>query len=95
MQNDKLNRIIEILINEVHPKKLILFGSRGKGIESYNSDYDIAIDSGKISRSDKRKLKEKLDEIIGLHKIDLVYINEVDQDFTNIIQETGKVIYEK
>jgi predicted nucleotidyltransferase len=95
MQNDKLNRIIEILINEVHPKKLILFGSRGKGIESYNSDDDIAIDSGKISRSDKRKLKEKLDEIIGLHKIDLVYINEVDQDFTNIIQETGKVIYEK
>ncbi len=95
MKDKKLNNIVKILIEEVHPKKLILFGSRGKGKASFNSDYDIAIDSKQISHSEKRELKEKIDEIIGLHKIDLVFVKEVDTGFKNIIQKTGKVIYER
>ncbi len=95
MKDYKLNNIIRILINELHPRKLILFGSRGKGTESLSSDYDIAIDSKKISLSEKRELREKIDEIIGLHKIDIVFFKEIDASFKHIIKKTGKVIYEK
>jgi predicted nucleotidyltransferase len=95
MKDNKLNNIIKILIDELHPRKLILFGSRGKGTESLNSDYDIAIDSERLSLSEKRELREKVDEIIGLHKIDIVFLKEIDTGFKDIIEKTGKVIYEK
>jgi predicted nucleotidyltransferase len=95
MKDKKLNSIVDIIINELGPEKLILFGSRGKGTALYNSDYDIAIESERIGLRKKRVLKEKIDEIIGLHKIDLVFLKDVDTDFRNIIQKTGKVIYEQ
>jgi predicted nucleotidyltransferase len=95
MKDKRLNNIVDILVDELHPEKLILFGSRGKGKAEFNSDYDIAIDSGKIDLSEKRILKEKIDKIIGLHKIDLVFLMEVDSGFKNIIQKTGKIIYER
>ena len=93
-QDTKLNKIIEILVKEIDPKKLILFGSRRKGKESFNSDYDIAVDSELINITKKRKVKEKIDEIIGLYKIDLIFLKEIDSDFKNIILKTGKIIYE-
>ena len=94
MQDIKLNNIVKILVTEINPKKLFLFGSRGKGTASFNSDYDIAIDSDTIDFTQKRKLKEKIDEVMGLYKIDLVYLKEIDADFKNIIIKTGRIIYE-
>ena len=94
MKDQRLNNIVDILITEIKPKKLILFGSRGKDNGNYNSDYDIAVDSEIISITEKRKLKEKIEDIIGLHNIDLIFLKEVDSDFKSIIIKTGKVIYE-
>ncbi len=93
-KDTRLNKIVEILVNEIKPEKLILFGSRGKGNASFNSDYDIAIDSELMNITEKRKLKENIDEIIGLYKIDLIFLREIDSDFKNIILKTGKIIYE-
>ena len=95
MTDKRLNNIVKILKDELHPDKLILFGSRGKGEASFNSDYDIAIDSDCIKLSDKRKLKEKVDLVIGLHKIDMIFLSEVDEGFREIIEKTGRVIYER
>jgi predicted nucleotidyltransferase len=81
-------------MKEIKPERLILFGSRGKGTESFNSDYDIAIDSELIKISEKRKLKEKIDKIIGLYKIDIIFLKEIDPGFKEIILKTGKIIYE-
>jgi predicted nucleotidyltransferase len=94
IKDNRLNNIIKILVNEINPQKLILFGSRGKETAAFNSDYDIAVESGLINISKKRKVKEKIDEIIGLYKIDLVFLKEIDPDFKNIILKTGKIIYE-
>ncbi|OGU71261.1 MAG: hypothetical protein A2V93_01375 [Ignavibacteria bacterium RBG_16_34_14] len=95
MKDERLNNIVKILIDKLHPKKLILFGSRGKEVASFNSDYDIAVDTNQISIREKRELKEKIDEIIGLHKFDLVFLKEVEKGFADLIQKTGKVIYER
>jgi uncharacterized protein len=94
IKDRKLNNIVQIIINEINPEKLILFGSRGKGTDSFNSDYDIAIDADPINFTEKRILKEKIESVTGLHKIDLVFLKEADNGFKNIIIKTGKIIYE-
>ncbi len=93
IKDQKLNNIIKILTKEIKPKSLILFGSRGKGTASINSDYDIAVDSELLTITEKRKLKEKIEEILGLYKIDLIFLKEIDADFKNLILKTGKIIY--
>ena len=95
MRDTILNRLIKVIIEDLHPKKIILFGSRGKGSYNYNSDYDLAIDAKKIEFREKRILKEKLNDMAGLHSIDIIFIKDVDKGFRNIILQTGKVVYEK
>ena len=95
MEEKRLNKIIKILVDELNPDRLILFGSRGKGEAFTNSDYDIAVDTHKIESRKKRMLKEKLEDILGLHKLDLVFINEVEKKFKEIILKTGRVVYER
>jgi predicted nucleotidyltransferase len=95
MKENKLNIIIKLIINEYNPKKVILFGSRSKGTNSFNSDFDLAIDSNKIDFRTKRKFHEKIENIIGLHKIDMVYLNEIEESFRKIILKTGKILYER
>ena len=95
MKENKLNIITELLIEELNPDKLILFGSRAKGTSFPNSDFDIAVETEKIDFRKKRIVKDKIRDVIGLHKFDLVFLNEVEKKFREIILETGKVIYER
>jgi len=95
MEEKRLNKIVNTLVDELNPERLILFGSRGKGNSFPNSDYDIAVDTQKIEFRKKRILNDKIEDILGLHKLDLVFLNEVEKKFREIILKTGKVIYER
>jgi len=93
---DAIERVIEILTREVQPDEVLLFGSRAKGTAHKGSDIDLAIVGGrKLSYRERRKMKEKIEDISGLYSVDIVFIEEVDKDFKELIRETGKVIYEK
>ena len=94
MKDKKLEKIVDVLIDEAHPRKIILFGSRAKGKSFSNSGYDIALDSNPQGLREKRKVKERIEQIIGLHKMNLVSIREVDDGFRKIIEKTGRIIYE-
>ena len=95
MQNKELKKIVDLIIKTSDPKRIILFGSRSKGNFDHSADYDLAIDSNKISFRNKRKLIEQIEEIIGLHSLDLINLDEVDSKFRKIISNTGKIIYER
>jgi len=96
MKRDKaLNEIVKIVVKHLNPKKIILFGSRGKGNFRFNSDYDIAVDSNQYDFRTIRKIKEKVNEAAGLKKVDVVFINEIEDGFKEIINKTGKILYEK
>ncbi|QEN03366.1 nucleotidyltransferase domain-containing protein [Thiospirochaeta perfilievii] len=43
IQDKKLEKIRDIIIEAVHPDKIILFGSRARGTNRDDSDYDIFI----------------------------------------------------
>ena len=90
-----LNKIIYLINSAISPKRILLFGSRGKETEREGSDFDIAIDSGQIETTKLRNLKEKIEEIAGLYSVDIVFLNDVEDGFRKIILDTSKVLYEK
>ena len=90
-----LNKIIYTINSTLSPKRIYLFGSRGKGNAKYNSDYDIAIDGKKPSSKILLQIEEEIEEILGLHKFDLVFLENVDKELIKIIKKSGKIIYER
>lgn len=86
---------IDILKKHLDLSKVILFGSRAKGNKNKHADFDFAVDSEQPPLSVQREINEEIEKISGLYKVDIVYIPSVDEEFKNIIKETGKLIYEK
>lgn len=95
MKDKRLSKIIDTIVGFVDPERIILFGSRGKGEGLKSADYDLAIEANEISFRKKRKLTEQLEETLGLHSLDLIYLSEVDAKFRKIILNTGLVVYER
>ena len=88
---------LDNVINEFkkyNPEKIILFGSRARGDYRKNSDIDIAVYIN-LSFREKRKLKEKIDLISGIYSVDLIFLDEVDENFKNKVLKEGKVLYAK
>lgn len=90
-----LVEITEILKKNFNPSKIILFGSRAKNINDPHADFDIAVSTERPSISKERKIKEEIEKVSGLYKVDIVYISSVDKEFKDIIIKTGKVLYER
>lgn len=88
-----LNNIISIIIKYLNPNKIILFGSRAKETHGKNADFDVAIDQKRVDIRLERKIREDIEKVAGLYKIDIVFLNSVDEVFKKIILQTGKVIY--
>ena len=94
-ENQILEKVLDLLKKYLKPSKVILFGSRSKGHASISSDFDFAVQCKIIGSEIKRKLKEKIEEVSGLYHVDIVYWNEINEDFRKIILASGKVIYER
>lgn len=95
--DNKVNKYISLIVEELkkyNPKKIILFGSRARGNYKRTSDIDIAVDL-ELPFREKRKLKEKIENISGLYSVDLIFLPDVNEDFRNKIIKEGKVLYEE
>lgn len=86
-----MSRIIEEC-KKYNAQEVVLFGSRAKGTAKTNSDFDIAVTGVK----DIEGLREELDSIPTLYKIDLV---DLDTCRNNLLMEDintyGCKIYQK
>ncbi len=89
------NSILNILKEKLNPARVILFGSRAKGMAANSSDFDFAVDCGTVGDETKRTVKEAIEAVSGLYKVDVVYLRDLEEDFRTIILKTGKVVYEK
>ena len=90
-----IDDIKQVLIKELNPSRIILFGSRAKNTNGNHADFDIAVDIKQPSTTIQREINEKIEQIIGLYKADVVYLGSVDVEFKNLIENGGKVIYER
>lgn len=95
-ETEILNKVREIILANIDVNRIILFGSRAKNKNRTGSDFDFAVDtSRKYNEKSIQELKDQVEKIAGLYKVDIVFLEEVDKEFKEIIFETGKVIYEK
>jgi len=92
-EKEVLDKIVLLLKEKLNPSLIILFGSRASEKHNTGSDFDIALDGDKIDVREMRKLKEKLEEISGLYRVDLIFLESVDSEFKNIIIKRGKILY--
>lgn len=90
-----INNIVSLLKKDIGPERMFLFGSRAEGRHSPGSDFDIALDGKKISVRKMRELREKLEKVSGLHKVDIIFLESIDKEFKDIILKKGKVLYER
>ena len=64
-----LNEIIKMIVEEVEPDKIILFGSRAKGEEKKVRDYDICV------------LKEGIEHRRKLAEVVFDWVSQIIKDF--------------
>jgi len=94
-EKEILANSLRIIKEELNPERIFLFGSRAKGTSSTNSDFDFAVDMKEPDFNSKNKLEEKLEGISGLYKIDLVFLDSIEEEFKNIIINSGEIVYER
>ena len=91
----QISEIMEQIIAECRQygaQEVILFGSRAKGTAKVCSDFDIAV----TGVADIEGLRDVLDNIPTLYKIDLVNMDTCRNDLLlEDIQAYGRKIYQK
>ena len=85
-----IDKIVSLIKKDIGPDRMLLFGSRAEGRHGPGSDFDIALDGKKISVRKMRELREKLEEVSGLHKVDIIFLESVDKEFKDIILSGDK-----
>jgi predicted nucleotidyltransferase len=99
LESEKTRQLIDeitgIIKTALHPKKILLFGSRAIGRGKKYSDFDIAVEGAEMDIRKERLIKEALDQKLGIFSVDLIDLDHVDADFRELVLKTGKVLYEK
>jgi predicted nucleotidyltransferase len=96
-EKEILDGIKRVLLEELNPGRILLFGSRAKKEtkRTQNSDFDIAV-SGKMPEISKfSRIKDRIESVAGLYKVDIVFLDSVDSGFRDVLLEESRVIYEQ
>jgi uncharacterized protein len=80
-KDQNLENILEKIIPEFNPKKVILFGSRANGSHSENSDYDLffIIEKSDLTRIERNQKARQLTWRLG-HSIDYFFYTQDEFD---------------
>jgi predicted nucleotidyltransferase len=99
----KLDEVVQRIVNEVAPDRIILFGSRARGDNKKESDYDLCILKRGIRN--KNKMTQKVYKILYGTGASIDIILETPSKYNrlknkwflihNEIDRFGRVIYEK
>lgn len=89
--NEKIyKRLINYFEYNRNIEKVILFGSRAKGVEKINSDIDLCVDY--IGKG-KGTVVEEINDIIGVYSCDIVFLNSLNEEIEKQIARDGIGIY--
>ncbi|MCX6150427.1 MAG: nucleotidyltransferase domain-containing protein [Ignavibacteriales bacterium] len=107
MYSETLKNIVEDIVSEAKPEKIILFGSFARGEENENSDIDLLIieKSPFSKKRSRRKEIQRIREKLSKYKIskDILIYDEKEFEFwkdslNHIIGSSlrnGKILYER
>lgn len=101
--NTALTNIVDILVREVEPDRVILFGSRAKGRHEERSDYDICVLKSGVAH--RRALAKQIYRLLYDIDAPVDVIVETPERFAQLqdnrfliykeIARHGQVIYER
>ncbi len=94
-EEEIITEIVRTITDYLHPGRIILFGSRARGKGQRYSDFDIAVERAEMDHRTERRLKEALDDKLGIFIIDLINLDKVDPEFKALILQHSKVVYER
>ncbi len=90
-----LRRIVEVIVREIDPDKIILFGSRARGDYKEDSDYDILVLKEGVRAEERRKIEMKIERMFLKEGI-FVPTDVIVQDshrYKSLKKRVGKVYY--
>ena len=91
----RITGILESRRERLAGYQVLLFGSRGRGIASSNSDYDIGIlGDTPLDLATYFEIKDAMDALPTLHTIDWVDLNRGSKDLRENAKKEGKLLYE-
>ncbi|HEY84451.1 MAG TPA: nucleotidyltransferase domain-containing protein [Chloroflexi bacterium] len=91
---ENIAKIVHLIAGKIHPRRIIWFGSRAQGKTQPYADYDIAFEGVEMTHRTERHLKDLLDQQLGIFSVDLVNLDKADPQFKEIVEQTGKIVYE-
>lgn len=83
----------DVILKHVSPQRIFLFGSRVTGEAKPESDYDFAFDAPEASYDVLDAIREDIEKLPTLYRIDITNIARADSRFSNRVRDTGLVIY--
>ena len=102
-----LEQMVEVIVKIAQPERIILFGSRAKGTEEENSDYDfLVIDAKPFSKSRSRiKQISKVSQALASFRVSadlLLYSTDEVDYWSNSLNHVvgralreGSIVYER
>lgn len=90
-----IGRIVEFLLHYYEPRKIYLFGSRAKGTNRPDSDYDIAVEMDETSSN---LSVNRYDWGLTEFPIDFVCMKKIDPELSAVAKEIldfGVILYER
>jgi predicted nucleotidyltransferase len=103
--DELLGRIVETIVEAAQPERVILFGSRAKGADKGESDYDflVVVSGAENEREVSRRIyRSLLDKKVGV-AVDVVVVGEKKLErykespyfiYAQAVQE-GKLFYDR
>lgn len=92
INNSVYKNLINYFKNSSNINKVILFGSRAKGNESFNSDIDLCIDCPSSVFS---TITNDIDNLVGIYSCDIVFLEKLNEELKKQIDKYGIEIYSK
>lgn len=90
-----LQELVDIISENKHVEKIILFGSRARGDAEDKSDIDIAIVCPGITDRAWIDLCENIENAHTLLEINVIKFDTAGKKLQNKILQEGKILYEQ
>jgi nucleotidyltransferase substrate binding protein (TIGR01987 family) len=86
-----VREVKEIILRHIKPQRIYLYGSEASGEAQADSDIDIAFDDP--SKPDLERMREEIERLPSLIKVDIHNLAECEPRFVNRVKSTGRSIY--
>ena len=89
-----IQNLVDYIVEQVQPNRVVLFGSRATGAAFEASDWDLAVDAPAMHPRDWLKLLDDVQTLpITLRAFDLVWMQDIDPLLLESIHREGIELY--